>query len=63
MDGEGGIVGFDDGIGNLGGGNDGEGDHHSVGVFLSQLGDQKGSHSGSSSSSHGVADLESLKAV
>jgi len=63
MDGEGGVVGFDDGIGHLGGGNDGEGDHHSVGVLLSQLGDQERSHSGSSSSSHGVADLESLKAV
>jgi len=63
MDREGGIVGLDDGIRDLGGGDNGEGAHHAVGVLLADLRDEKGSHSGSSASSEGVGDLESLETV
>jgi len=63
MDREGGIVGLDDGIRDLGGGDNREGAHHAVGVLLADLGDQEGSHSGSSASSEGVGDLESLETV
>jgi len=63
MDGKGGVVRFNDGVGDLGGGDNGEGNHHSVGVFFSDLGDKEGSHSGTGSSSEGVGDLESLEAV
>ena len=63
MDGKGGVVGLNDGIRHLGGGDDGEGAHDSVGVLLSDLGDQKGSHTGASTTTEGVGDLEALKAV
>merc|ERR1711959_876235 len=63
MDGEGGVVGLNDGIGHLGGGHDGEGAHHSVGVFFSDLGDEESSHSGSSATTEGVGDLETLEAI
>ena len=63
MDGEGGVVGLNDGIGHLGGGDDGEGAHDSVGVLLSDLGDQEGSHAGASTTTKRVGDLEALKAV
>merc|ERR1712176_1707910 len=63
MDGEGGVVGLNDGIGDLGGGHDGEGGHDSVGVLFSDLGDEEGSHTGSGTTTEGVGDLESLEAV
>jgi len=63
MDGKGGVVGFNDGVGHLGGGDDGEGFHDSVGVFFSDLRDKEGSHSGTGSSSEGVGDLEPLEAI
>mmetsp|Transcript_417 Transcript_417/g.994 ORF Transcript_417/g.994 Transcript_417/m.994 type:complete len:410 (+) Transcript_417:376-1605(+) len=63
MDGKGGVVGLHDGIGHLGGGDDGVGRHDSVGVLLTDLRDQKGSHTRSSTTTHGVGHLESLKAV
>ena len=63
MHGEGGVVGLDDGIRDLGGGHDGEGDHLSVGVLLTDLGDEEGSHSGSGTTSEGVGDLETLEAI
>ena len=63
MDGKGGIVWLNDGIGHLGGGHDGEGAHDSVGVFFSDFGDEEGSHSGSSTTSEGVGDLETLEAI
>merc|ERR1712057_38368 len=34
MDGKGGVVGLNDGVRDLGGGHDGEGHHHAVGVLL-----------------------------
>jgi len=63
MDGEGGVVRLNDGVGDLWGWEDGEGAHHSVWVFFTNLGDEEGSHAGSGSSTEGVGDLESLKAV
>lgn len=60
MHGQGGVVGFDHGIGDFGGGDDGKGFHHTVGVLLSDFGDEQGSHSRSSASSERVGDLETL---
>ena len=63
MDGEGGVVWLNDGIRHLGGWHDGEGGHDSVWVLLSDLGDEEGSHTGSSTTTEGVGDLEALEAV
>merc|ERR1711935_485692 len=63
MDGEGGVVGLNDGIGDLGRGHDGEGAHHSVGVFFSDLGDEECSHTGSGTTTERVGDLETLEAI
>jgi len=63
MDREGGVVGFDNGIGDLGGWHDGEGAHHSVGVFFSDLGDEESSHTGTGTTTEGVGDLETLEAI
>jgi len=63
MDGKGGVVWLDNGIRDLGAGEDGEGFHDSVGVLLSDLGDQKSSHTGTGTTTEGVADLEALEAV
>merc|ERR1711990_921913 len=63
MDREGGVVGLNDGVGDLGGGEDGEGLHDSVGVFLSDLGDEQGAHSRTSTTTERVGGLEALKAV
>merc|ERR1711907_307362 len=63
MHGKGGVVWLNNGIRHLGGWHDGEGGHDSVGVLLSDLGDEEGSHSGSGTTSEGVGDLEALKAV
>merc|ERR1712166_1158836 len=63
MHGEGGVVGLNDGVGDLGGWHDGEGAHNSVGVLLTDLGDKEGSHSGSGTTTEGVGDLESLEAI
>lgn len=63
MHGEGGIVRLDDGVGHLWRGHDGECAHHSVRIFLPDLGDEKGSHSSAGSASQRVGDLEPLQAV
>ncbi len=63
MDGEGSVVGLDDGVGDFRRGEHGEGAHDSVGVFFSDLRDQKGSHSGASATTERVGDLEALEAV
>merc|ERR1719272_2726186 len=63
MDGEGGVVGLNDGVGDLGGGHDREGAHHSVGVLLTDLGDKEGSHSGAGTATERVGDLEALEAI
>merc|ERR1712057_48961 len=61
--GERGIVGLDHGVGHLGGWHDGEGKHHTVGVLLADLGDEKGSHTGAGATSEGVGELEALEAI
>merc|ERR1712010_442939 len=63
MDGKGGVVWLDDSIRHLGGWHDRVGNHLSVWVLFSDLGDEEGSHTGSSATTEGVGDLESLKAV
>jgi hypothetical protein len=63
VDREGGIVRFNDSVRDLGGWHNREGAHHSVGVFFSNLGDQEGTHTRSSSSSQRVSDLETLEAI
>ena len=60
VDRECGVVGLDNGVGNLGGGDNGVGVHNSVGVLLADLGDEQGSHSRSGSTSEGVCQLKSL---
>jgi len=63
MDGQGGVVGLDDGVGDLGRRDDGEGHHDAVGVLLAELGDEQGAHTGARATAEGVADLEALEAV
>ena len=63
MDRKGGIVRLNNGVGYLGGWDDGESGHNPVGIFLTDLGDQECSHSGSGSTSERVGKLESLEAV
>ena len=63
MDGESGVVRLNDGVGHLGGRHDGEGAHDSVGVLLSDLGDQESSHTGAGTTTERVGDLEALEAV
>ena len=63
VDGEGGVVGLNNGVGDLGGGDDGEGSHHTIGELLTDLGDQEGTHTGTGTTTKGVGDLETLKAV
>merc|ERR1719461_1113308 len=60
---EGGVVGLYHGVRNLGGWNDGVGVHDSVRILLSDFGDEKCSHSRSSSASKGMSQLESLETV
>jgi len=63
VDRESSVVRFDNGIGNLGRRDDRESSHHSIRVFFTDLGDQEGTHSRTSSSSQRVSELETLKAV
>jgi hypothetical protein len=63
VDGEGGVVGLDNGVGNLGGRHDGEGGHHAVGELLTDLADEKRTHTGTSTTTERMGDLEALKAV
>lgn len=63
VNGESSVVRLDNGVGDLGGGNDGEGGHHTVGELLTNLGDQEGTHTGTGTTTEGVGDLETLEAV
>lgn len=47
----------------LGGRNDGESAHHSVGELLSDLGNQERTHTGTGTTSERVGNLETLQAV
>ncbi len=60
---EGSIVRLDNGVRDLGGGHDREGEHHAIGVLLADLGDEERAHAGASTTTERVADLESLEAV
>lgn len=63
VDGESCVVRLDDGVRNLGRGHDREGGHHSVGVFLSDLGDEQCTHTGTRTTTERVGDLEALEHV
>lgn len=63
MDGEGSVVGFNDGIRDLGGGDDGESFHDSIRIFFSDLGDKESTHTRTSTTTEGVSDLETLEAI
>jgi len=63
MHGEGGVVWLDNGVGHLGGWEDGEGLHDSVRIFLSDLGDKEGTHTRTGTTTEGVGDLETLETI
>jgi hypothetical protein len=63
VNGEGSVVRLNNGVGDLGGRNDGEGGHHTVGELLTDLGDQECTHTGTGTTTQGVSDLETLEAV
>lgn len=63
VDGESGVVWLNDGVGNLGRWDDGEGGHHSIGEFLSNLGDQQRTHTCTGTTTERVGDLKALKAI
>jgi hypothetical protein len=47
----------------LGGWHNGKCAHHTVGVLLTDLGDEKGSHTRARATTEGVCNLETLQAV
>merc|ERR1712225_225937 len=57
---EGGVVGLDDGVRHLWRRDDGEGEHHAVGVLLADLRDEESSHTGTRAASKRMAELEAL---
>ena len=63
VNGEGGVVWLDNGVGDLWRWNDGEGRHHAVGELLADLRNEKGSHASTSTTTQRVRDLEALEAV
>ena len=63
MDGQGCIVGLDDGVRHLGGRDDGVGVHDPVGVLLADLGDEEGSHARASATTKRVSELEALETI
>ena len=58
INGKGGVVGLDDGIGNLRRGNDRESGHHTVGVFFPDLRDEEGTHACTGTTAQRVGNLE-----
>mmetsp|Transcript_22775 Transcript_22775/g.42333 ORF Transcript_22775/g.42333 Transcript_22775/m.42333 type:complete len:467 (+) Transcript_22775:286-1686(+) len=63
VDGKSGVVGLDDSVRDLGRWDDTVRTDDTVGVFLLDLGDEKSTHTRSSSSSHRVGDLETLENI
>jgi hypothetical protein len=63
MNGEGSVVGLDNCIRDLWRWDNGEGGHHTIWELLADLGNQERTHTGTSSTTEGVGDLETLKAV
>merc|ERR1711977_248454 len=60
---EGGVVGLDDGVRHLWRRDDGEGEHHAVGVLLADLRDEESSHTGTRAASKRMAELEALETI
>jgi len=60
VDRESSVVWLYDGVRDFGGGEDGEGLHNTVGVLLTDLRDQEGSHTRTSTTTKRVAELEAL---
>jgi hypothetical protein len=52
------VVGLHHGVGDLGRREHGEGEHHTVGVLLADLGDEQRAHAGAGAAAERVADLE-----
>jgi hypothetical protein len=63
MNGKGTVIRLNNGIRYLGGWDDGKGSHHTIRVFLTDLGDQKCTHTSTGTTTHGVGKLETLKTV
>jgi len=63
VDGEGSVIGLNNGVRDLGRGYNGESSHHAVGELLSDLRDQKSTHTGTGATTEGVGNLKALKAV
>lgn len=63
VNGESSVVRLNDGVRDLGGGNNREGSHHAVGELLTDLGDKERTHTGTGTTTEGVSDLEALEAV
>jgi hypothetical protein len=63
VNGESSVVRLNNGIGHLGRGDDGESGHHTVGELLTDLGDKECTHTGTSTTTKRVSDLETLEAV
>mmetsp|Transcript_27656 Transcript_27656/g.44136 ORF Transcript_27656/g.44136 Transcript_27656/m.44136 type:complete len:399 (-) Transcript_27656:87-1283(-) len=63
MDGQGGVVRLNDSVRHLGRWNNGESQHHTVGVLLTDLRNQESAHSRASATAQGVSNLEALQAV
>jgi hypothetical protein len=63
MNRESGVVWLNNRVGHLGRWDDGESSHHAVWKFLTNLGDEQGSHTGTSTATKRVGDLETLEAV
>jgi hypothetical protein len=63
VNGESSVVRLNNGIGHLGRGDDGESGHHTVGELLTDLGDKECTHTGTSTTTERVSDLETLEAV
>merc|ERR1712057_150792 len=60
---ESGIVWLDNCVRHLWRWHDREGEHHTVGVLFTDLGDEQSSHTGTGPASEGVAELEALKTI
>lgn len=63
VDGEGGVIRFDDSIGDLWRWNDGKCCHHSIGVFFANFADQESTHTSTGTSAERVCYLETLETV
>lgn len=58
-----GVVRFDDSVGDFRAGHDGVSAHHSVGEVFSDLGDEEGTHTRTSTTTQRVSNLETLQAI